>query len=173
MLDTLNNPDAPEYNNILEWTGGKTETYDMDVVNEKLSVLYISDKSHKSMSSAEVYDCYLKSKPLFKIEFEDKACSCEFFDDEYEQDDIGDFLTGLDADIDYIEEILRRDKLSKDDANFIISKIEEVSSRLFTGLIINEALYKKLEELMGTEAANEYVIEIYKTINKTIDEEDS
>lgn len=40
-------------------------------------------------------------------------------------------------------------------------------------MIINEALYKKLEELMGPEAANEYIIEIYKTINKAIDEEDS
>ncbi len=70
LLETLRNPDSPEYEEMKEWTEGNFHTeYDMECVNESLKRLCLSEETGAPMTKNEIYeDLQKESKPLKRIE---------------------------------------------------------------------------------------------------------
>ena len=166
-LETLKNPDSPLYEEIFEWTGGKTEPYDLVDVNKKLSKLYLSDKQHKPMVTGEIYEDYFKGNPLYTIEFESVSC---------EDIDSTDFFEEVSSDMDSSHEeivrILDKSNLNKADKDFIIEEYDYVCGNALSTMLINELIIKKLEEVMGKEETLKYVESVYEALEKVSDEID-
>ena len=67
LLETLKNPDSPEYDEMKEWTEGHFSLeYDIDFVNRELRKMELTKKNAKPMSRSELYEDYFAGKTKFK-----------------------------------------------------------------------------------------------------------
>ncbi|MDO4272880.1 MAG: SEC-C metal-binding domain-containing protein [Eubacteriales bacterium] len=70
LLQTLENPSDPEYENLKEWTENHfTRKYDLDEVNSRLQCLKLTNKKSKPVCQAEIYeDLGKKAQGLKRIQ---------------------------------------------------------------------------------------------------------
>ena len=68
LIRILGNPDDPEHEEMMEWSGGHAENeFDQEFVNKKLAKLKLSEEASYPMSLHDIYDDYLAGKPFKKI----------------------------------------------------------------------------------------------------------
>lgn len=74
LLEILDEPNHPEYEQMKEWTENHfTEKFDLERVNGRLKELYLSDKVSDPMTQNEIYEEILtKSRPLKRIRVEEE-----------------------------------------------------------------------------------------------------
>lgn len=74
LLEILDEPNHPEYEQMKEWTENHfTEKFDLERVNGRLKELYLSDKVSDPMTQNEIYEEILtKSRSLKRIRVEEE-----------------------------------------------------------------------------------------------------
>jgi len=170
LIDILNNPDDPEYKDMLEWSGGRPDRdYDIELINGELAKMKLTKTKSSPMSREAIYEDYFKGKPFKTIRakkrveepFSDpvikfpglagKSSGNDTFDDTDDLDDFdlpddwdgegNDGLIALGADITLVQVI---DNLKKN------TKMSEQA--ILKALEIDDEYYeelKALREIMG------------------------
>ena len=70
LVETLNNPDDPEYDDMMDWSGGRaTEEFIPEVVTGELMATKFSGKKAKPMSFSKIWDDVMSGKGFSEIRF--------------------------------------------------------------------------------------------------------
>lgn len=68
LIEILNNPDDPEYKDMLEWSGGQPDrNFDIEYVNGELAKMKLTKTKSSPASLETIYHDYFKGKPFKTI----------------------------------------------------------------------------------------------------------
>ena len=177
MLETLNNPDADDYEDIVEWTGGALRPYDMESINNDFAQIELFKKSHKPMTTAEVYEAYFDDGSLYKIDFP-KPFTKYYYDgfDEFEDYDedimdgdnsggISELAEILQDEYEELQSLLLKKQLTAIDKSRIQEMLMSDQMEIATLTIMNSRLVEKLMNVIGPKETEAFLKKIMSGLN--------
>lgn len=160
LLEILDNPDDPQYEEMKEWTEESSDiAYDLQGVNEKLKKFKLTNKKGKPMDLVQIYEEILnKGQGFRQIQGDTRYLSDYDFDEFDEPDDEDDFMDGA---------LTQFDAMMREmEAEF--KKIMEMSPRfsLHDGTVKLTDIYEDYTKAILTDIVKLHGLKGYSKYNK-------